>query len=222
MTTNETHTMLAKNVAPAATALIVIDVQNDFCAKGGYYDKTGADLSFSAPAVERMIQLIDSARAAGVRVIFARSHYDPVYVSETQKARQRRVGWDMPYCRQGTWGADFYRVVPAPDETIVTKHRYDAFYGTNLEVVLRSNKVQNLILTGVATNVCVESTMRSAYFRDFEVVVVEDCCAARNVSAHEASLENVRKHFGLVAPAADVEQIWRDAVAKPRLTAVGG
>ena len=109
-----------------------------------------------------------------------------------------------------------------PDETIVTKHRYDAFYGTNLEVVLRSNKVQNLILTGVATNVCVESTMRSAYFRDFEVAVVEDCCAARNVSAHEATLENVRKHFGLVAAADDIEQIWRDAAAKPRLTAVGG
>ena len=56
----------------------------------------------------------------------------------------------MQYCRQGTWGADFYRVAPGPDETIVTKHRYDAFYGTNLEVVLRSNKVQNLMLTGVA------------------------------------------------------------------------
>lgn len=220
--TEETRKMLAKAVMPASAALIVIDVQNDFCAKGGYYDKTGADLSFSAPAIERMVQLIDAARAAGVRVIFARNHYDDVYVSETQRARARRVGWYMPYCLQGTWGADFYRVAPLPGETIVTKHRYDAFYNTDLEVVLRSNKVQSLILTGVATNVCVESTMRSAYFRDFEVVVVEDCCAARNVSAHEASLENVRKHFGLVATAADIEQVWRDVAAKPRLAAVGG
>jgi ureidoacrylate peracid hydrolase len=222
MATEEARKILAKAVMPASAALIVIDVQNDFCAKGGYYDQTGADLSFSAPAIERMVQLIDSARAAGVRVIFARNHYDDVYVSETQRARARRVGWYMPYCLQGSWGADFYRVAPLPGETIVTKHRYDAFYNTDLEVVLRSNKVQSLILTGVATNVCVESTMRSAYFRDFEVVVVEDCCAARNVSAHEASLENVRKHFGLVAAAADIEQVWRDAAAKPRLAAVGG
>ena len=130
--TEDTRKMLAKAVAPASTALIVIDVQNDFCAKGGYYDKTGADLSFSAPAIERMVQLIDAARAAGVRVIFARNHYDDVYVSETQRSRQRRVGWEMAYCCQGTWGADFYRVAPLPDETIVTKHRYDAVSYTHL------------------------------------------------------------------------------------------
>jgi len=223
MINSEMRAMLARNVAPGSTALVVIDVQNDFCAKGGYYDKTGADLSFAASAVDRLVRLIDAARDAGVRVIYARNHYDPVYISEAQKARLRRVGWDIPYCRQGTWGADFYRVAPRPDEVIVTKHRFEAFYGTDLEVVLGVYKIQNLLMTGVATNVCVESTLRSAFFRDFEVVVVEDCCAARNTRAHEATLDNVRQFFGMVASADDVEQLWREVNDKPiRAAAAAG
>jgi ureidoacrylate peracid hydrolase len=211
--------MLARSVAPEHAAVLVIDVQNDFCAKGGYYDKTGADISSAAKAVERLVRFLDAARAAGVRAIYARNHYDPVYISETQKARLRRVGWDIPYCRQGTWGAEFYRVAPQHDEVVVTKHRFDAFYGTDLEIVLRANKVRSLIMTGVATNVCVESTLRSAFFRDFEVVVVEDCCAARNARAHEATLDNVRQFFGMVASADEVEELWREAHARPRLAA---
>jgi ureidoacrylate peracid hydrolase len=220
--TDEIRAMLARNVAPETAAVIVIDVQNDFCAKGGYYDKTGADISNAAKAVERLVRFIDAARAAGVRVIFARNHYDPVYVSDTQRARLRRVGWDIPYCRQGTWGAEFYRVAPRPEEVVVTKHRFDAFYGTDLEIVLRANKVRSVIMTGVATNVCVESTLRSAFFRDFEVVVIDDCCAARNAKAHEATLDNVRQFFGIVASADEVEVIWREGRAKPQLSAVAG
>ena len=215
MATDETQQTLAKALTPSATALLVIDVQNDFCAKGGYYDKTGADISGAQPAIERMVGFIDSARAAGVRVIFARSHYDPVYVSETQNARRRRMGWDIPYCLQGSWGADFYKVAPLPEEVIITKHRFDAFHGTDLELILRTNGVQNLVFTGVATNVCVESTLRSAYMRDFMATLVSDCCAARNARVHDATLENVRTSFGLVATAADIERVWAATATKP-------
>jgi ureidoacrylate peracid hydrolase len=207
---------LRKNLTPASAALIVIDVQNDFCAKGGYFDRTGADLSLVEPAVTRMVGLIDAARAAGVMVIFVRSHYDPVYLSEAQNARRRRVGWDIPLCRQGTWGVEFYQVAPKPDETIITKHRYDAFHQTDLELVLRTNGLTSLILTGVATNVCVESTLRAAFMRDFEVVLVDDCTAARHQRAHESTIENVRTHFGLVATADEIEQIWRQAAEPVR------
>jgi ureidoacrylate peracid hydrolase len=167
--TEDLRAALRKNLTPASAALIVIDVQNDFCAKGGYFDRTGADLSLVEPAVTRMLGLIDAARAAGVMVTFVRSHYDPVYLSEAQNARRRRVGWDIPLCRQGTWGVEFYRVAPKPGETIIIKHRYDAFHQTDLELVLRTNAITSLILTGVATNVCVESTLRAAFMRDFEV-----------------------------------------------------
>jgi ureidoacrylate peracid hydrolase len=214
--TEDPRTMLAKAVDPASTALIVIDVQNDFCAEGGYYDKTGADISGVQPAVDRLITFIDRARAAGVRVIFARNNYDPVYVSEVQNARRKRVNWDLPYCRPGTWGFEFYKVAPRPHELIVTKHRYDAFHGTDLELILRANKVQNLLFTGVATNVCVESTLRGSYMRDFYSVLVSDCCAARNARAHEATLDNVRFHFGLVATSDEVVAHWTDTANQPR------
>jgi ureidoacrylate peracid hydrolase len=211
---------LAANTLPGATALVVVDVQNDFCAKGGYFDKTGADLSLIAPAVERLAGLIDTARAAGVMPIFVRSHYDAVYLSEAQNARRRRVGWHIPLCEQGTWGVEFYRIAPRPGEVVVTKHRYDAFHNTDLELVLRTNNIRNVVLAGVATNVCVESTLRSAFFRDFEVVMASDCCAARTTRAHDGALENVRQHFGLVATCDDLQQVWSDAVAPLRTAAV--
>jgi ureidoacrylate peracid hydrolase len=215
MTPDELRDTLRKNVDPAAAAVVVIDVQNDFCAKGGYFDRTGADLSLSAPAIERLAGLIDAARAACVMVVFVRSHYDPVYLSDTQNARRRRLGWDIPLCRQGTPGIEFYRVAPQPGEPVVTKHRYDAFHGTDLELVLRTNGVRSLIMTGVATNVCVESTLRSGFMRDFEIVLVEDCTAARTRRAHEGTLENVKTHFGVVASAAEIEQMWAELNRQP-------
>jgi ureidoacrylate peracid hydrolase len=219
--TDDIRAMLAANTAPGATALVVIDIQNDFCAKGGYFDRTGADLSLVEPAVDNLSALIDEARSAGVMPIFVRSHYDEVYLSEAQNARRRRVGWKMPLCVQGTWGVEFYKIAPAANEVVVTKHRYDAFFNTDLELILRSNNIRNLVLAGVATNVCVESTLRSAFFRDFEVVVARDCCAARSTRAHEAALDNVRQHFGIVASLDDIRQAWRSHVAPARRVSGG-
>jgi ureidoacrylate peracid hydrolase len=208
MLTDDIRAMLVANVAPAATALVAIDVQNDFCAKDGYFDRTGADLSLVEPAVNNLVSLIDDARSSGVMPIFVRSHYDDVYLSEAQNARRQRVGWKMPLCVQNTWGVEFYKIAPKSGEVIVTKHRYDAFFNTDLELILRSNKIRNVIVAGVATNVCVESTLRSAFFRDFEVVIADDCCAARTTQAHESALDNVRRHFGIVASSHDIRLAW--------------
>jgi ureidoacrylate peracid hydrolase len=218
---DDNQSVLSKHVDPGSTALMVIDVQNDFCAKGGYFDQTGADLSLVEPAIERLTGFIEAARASGVRIIFVRSQYDPVYLSETQNARRRRAGWEIPLCQAGTWGFQFYRVAPLPHEAIITKHRYDAFHATDLDLILRSNGVRNLILTGVATNVCVETTLRAAFVRDFEVVLGEDCCAARTQRAHDGTLEGVRTHFGLVAKAQDIELAWARGSAQHRATGVG-
>ena len=211
--------MLRTNLKPSETALIVIDVQNDFCAPGGYFEKTGADLAPIDPAVDHILTVIAAAREAGVMVMFVRSVYDPVYLSAAQNERRRRLGWDIPLCRDGTWGAEFYKVAPNAGEVIITKHRYDAFFNTDLELVLRTNGIRNVALCGVATNVCVESTARSAFFRDFEVVVASDCCAARNLPAHEAALENFRRHFGMVATSAEVQDAWRAPAASKKVSA---
>lgn len=194
----------------AQSALVVIDMQNDFCAAGGYFDRSGADLSEMEILANRIVTCIDAARKAGVMVIFVRSAYDSVFLSEAQIERRRRVGWDMPLCQRQTWGYDFYRVTPLPDEPIITKHRFDAFYGTDLELILRSNGKSRLIFAGVATNVCVETSLRNAFIRDFEVILLADCTGARNRHAHEATLETVQYHFGLVVTSTDIERIWKE------------
>jgi ureidoacrylate peracid hydrolase len=192
------------------SALIVIDMQNDFCAPGGYFDRTGADLSAIDQLADRLISLIDAARRYGVMVLFVRSAYDPIYLSEVQKNRRRRVGWDIPLCRDNTWGVQFFRITPLPEEPIVTKHRYDAFYGTDLELILQGNDKRNLFFAGVATNVCVETSLRSAFIRDFNVTLIADCAAARTRTAHEATLDTVRGHFGLVETSDDVQRAWSE------------
>ena len=208
--TDVTHAALRKICDPQRCAVIVIDMQNDFCAKDGYFDRTGADLSVIEPMTDRLIPFIGSARRAGAMVIFVRSQYDPVYLSEAQRERRRRIGWDIPLCRHGTWGFDFYRVAPLAEELIVTKHRFDAFYNTDLELILNSNGRRDLIFAGVATNVCVETSLRNAFIRDFGTVLLSDCSAARNTRAHEAALDGVRHHFGIVATANDVERVWNE------------
>jgi ureidoacrylate peracid hydrolase len=213
MTAHATDTkraVLLKGSDVGSLALIVIDMQNDFCAAGGYFDHTGADLSAMEPMADRLASCIEAARNAGVMVIFVRSAYDPIFLSEAQNNRRRRVGWDIPLCGRGTWGYEFYRVAPLQGEPIVTKHRFDAFYGTDLELILRSNGKRQLIFAGVATNVCVETSLRSAFIRDFEVILLADCTAARTGRAHEATLESVQYHFGLVAMSSDIERVWSE------------
>lgn len=206
---HDAASLLHRTVDPHSTAIVVIDVQNDFCAKGGYFDRSGADLSLVERAMQRLPAFLDAARAAGVMVIFVRNHYDPVYMSAAQNDRRRRLGWDTTLCHAGTWGADFYKVAPLPDEPVVTKHRYDAFYCTDLEVLLRVNGIKSVIFTGVATNTCVETTLRNAYVRDFEVVLAEDCCAARASHFHRNTIETVQLLFGLVARADEIEAAWQ-------------
>lgn len=201
---------LEEKVDPAHAAIIVVDVQNDFCAPDGYYHSTGADLSGIRTAVERLRAFLDIARKSGVMTVYVRSHYDPIYLSPVQIERRQRLGWEMPLCQEGTWGADFFMVRPAPGDPVVTKHRFDAFFRTNLDLILRSNNRKSLIFGGVATNICVESALRSAFVRDYYVVLLEDCTSARTPEFHQATLETVRAGYGVVEKAETIERIWQD------------
>jgi ureidoacrylate peracid hydrolase len=114
----------------------------------------------------------------------------------------------------GTWGADFYQLKPEPGDPIVNKHRYSAFVGTRLDSILRTFQRSSLIMTGVATNVCVESTSRDALFLDYHVVFMADATAANDgPAAHEATLENIRRHFGVVATTDEVLEAWAELPA---------
>lgn len=198
-----------ERVDPATTRFLVIDVQNDFCADGGWFDKNGSDLTLIHEAVDRLVGFIDVARAAGIPPIFVRAIYDEIYLSPPMLERHARTGLGIDHCQSGTWGAEFFRVAPRDDELVYTKHRYSAFKDTELNALLRAQRVENLVMAGITSNVCVESTARDAYMLDYHVVFLSDGSATYEATAHEATLANIRRAFGMVASISEVTEAWR-------------
>lgn len=200
---------LPQKVDGAHTAVLVVDVQNDFCATGGYFDRTIGQVAGIQAMIPRLQRFLVEARAANVPVIFAAAGYDLSYQSSPNRERQlRRNGRVIPCCRSGTWGAEFYGVAPAPGEPVIVKRRYSAFHGTDLDVLLRNRGIRTVVLVGVATNVCVEAAARDAYMRDYYVVVVSDCTAAPDERFHHATLANIEINVGVVATADALAAIW--------------
>lgn len=211
---------LRERVGPQHCAVIVVDVQNDFCADGGFIDRQGEDVSRVQEMVPRLHELLSAAREAGTRIVFVRSVYASDagwYLSPAWTSPDRGVVGAGSYelCAEHGWGAEFYEVGPASParELVVHKHRHSAFYNTPLETVLRATGVRTVVLTGVATNVCVESTARDALMRDFFVVAVSDCCAAYREHEHEAALWNIGRYVGQVVSSAQLRAAW---AADPR------
>jgi ureidoacrylate peracid hydrolase len=214
---------LDEKVAPGHAALVVIDMQNDFCAMGGLVSRDGRDLAATQAMAKRLPALLDAARKAGTLVVFVRCVYSSEgnkYLSDVwleQAARERKGGYtSTPVCGEGTWEGDWYGDIrPAAADVVVEKHRYDAFHGTDLDLVLRGRGIRSVILTGVVTNVCVETTARSAFVRDYYVAVVEDGCAAYLPEDHEQTLNNIRRFFGVTTSIGELCGIWkRGAAAK--------
>jgi ureidoacrylate peracid hydrolase len=199
---------LEEKVDPSRACLLVIDVQNEFCARAGAFQQTGHDVGLIETMVPNLLALIERARDAGCPVIFVRANYDEHYLAPNWQDPDILCDLSVPRCRTGTWGAEFYKVQPLPGETVVTKHRYSAFVETELDTILRSLGVETLILTGVATNVCVESAARDGFMKDYYIVVVEDCTGTSSRSAHEATLDNIRNYFGRVASSAEIVKAW--------------
>jgi ureidoacrylate peracid hydrolase len=199
---------LDEKVAPANAAVVVIDVQNDFVADGGWADRMGWDCSQNQKAAKRLVPFLEAARGAGVLVVFIRAIYDERYLSLPMVERNRRRGIDSTRCQTGSWGAEFYLVAPRPEEPIVVKHRLSAFVNTDLQQVLEHAGVQSLILTGVYTDGCVESTARHGYFLDYYTLIVDDCCATVTPERHRSTLERCDWDFGIVATADQITTSW--------------
>jgi ureidoacrylate peracid hydrolase len=123
--------------------------------------------------------------------------------------RHARTGLGIDHCQSGTWGAEFFRVAPRQDELVITKHRYSAFMDTELNALLRAQRVENLIVAGITSNVCVESTARDGYMLDYHIVFLSDGSATYQAEAHEATLANIRRAFGMVASISEITQVWR-------------
>jgi ureidoacrylate peracid hydrolase len=197
---------LAEKVDPKQAALVVVDVQNDFCHHDGAMSKNGADVKPMQLMAPRLNRLIDQARSAGTPVVFVRATHSketdsPVWIERHTEQRHY-------ICEDGNWGAEWFEVSPEPGDAIVLKHRYSGFVGTNLDELLTSRGIRSVVLTGVVTNVCVESTARDAFMHDYFVVVVSDCTATSEAEDHEQALDRIGRIFGVVARADEVAACW--------------
>jgi ureidoacrylate peracid hydrolase len=198
---------VAQLLAPARSALLVIDVQNDYCHPDGALGRHGADLGSVGPALANIQLLIEAARTAGAVVIFVRNWHEAWANSPGWRARASR---QSGAAQANSWGAQFYGVAPAPGEPVIDKQRYDAFIGTPLDSALHALSRDTLVMTGFGTNVCVESTARHAVFLDYRIVFASDATGtADGQAAHEATLETISRHFGPVAATAEIRAAWR-------------
>jgi ureidoacrylate peracid hydrolase len=191
---------------PKKTAVIVVDVQNDFCHSDGSCARRGSDISGIPQMMSNLHELLGSARKVGVPIIFIQTFHEAATDSSSWTMRSK--GRPGETCRTGTWGAEFFEVSPQPGEIIVNKHRYSAFINTRLDSVLRTLKAETLILTGVATNVCVESTARDGYMKDYNIALIKDACGAYSQRAHDMTLENIDNHFGSVIDTKKLMTTW--------------
>lgn len=198
---------LYKKVDPAHTALIIVDVQNDFCDPAGSLGKQGYDVAMVDEMINALEELTFHARECKVPIIFIQTIHEACTDSDTWTKRLKNTNQER-VCRKNTWGADFYKVKPLPEDIIVVKHRYSAFINTRLDSVLRTLKIKTLIMAGVSTNVCVESTARDGFMLDYDIVFLSDCTAAYSKEAHEMTLKNIDQYFGTVCQSHQVINSW--------------
>lgn len=207
---------MREKASPRHTALVVIDMQNDFIAKDGLIAREGRDVSQAEAMAQELPKLLKTAREAGVFVVFVRNVYttdNNFYLSDVwleQAARKRNGGYTrIPVCGENSWSGGFYGDVrPLPGEPIVTKHRYSAFYNTDLDTILRANGIRTVVLTGVVTNVCVETSAREAFVRDYYVAVVKDGTAAYSQADHDMTLLNIDRFFGEITSIGELQALW--------------
>jgi nicotinamidase-related amidase len=218
----DVFTELAELVDVAHTALVLIDMQRDFIEPDGIFGKLGIDLSMYADSRPRLAGLLAAARQSGVLIVHVqntalphRMGDSPSYIRFNLRMHQgaRRDGPPLRYTVPGTPGHDFApEFTPLPGELIVRKYRSSGFWGTNLDMLLRSNGIKTVVFGGCTTEGCVESTARDAMFSDYYVVIAEDCVASDDKAQHTASMLLMQHRFDLATGDA-IKRIWRDVKA---------
>ncbi|GAA4303509.1 cysteine hydrolase family protein [Actinomadura luteofluorescens] len=204
---------LADRLRPDRTALILIDLSNDFVHPRGKTATVGArDVSHAQRILLVAAELAEAARDAGVAVIHSQHTTLPGGASDSpvwRDARSRAAYSAPDICLDGSWGQEIAEeVAPRPGDQVVKKYRYGGFTGTNLELILRSLGRDSVVCCGVSTNVCVDTTAREAFARDFYVTIAADACASWDMGLHAAALRTAESRFAVVAATGDVLGAW--------------
>lgn len=209
----EVLTTLATKAAPRRTALVLVDMCNDFVHPEGKTSvRARGDVSHVRRVIPTVRRLLEGARAAGLLVVYAQhttrrdNHSDS---GPWIEARSRATYSVVDLCVEGTWGQQIIdELTPQPSDVVIQKYRYSAFAGTNLELVLRAGGIRTVICAGVSTNLCVEATAREAFSAEFYVVMPQDACGSWWPALHDATLESARHGYAEVCDVDDLLAEW--------------
>ncbi|UCD09376.1 MAG: isochorismatase family protein [Dehalococcoidales bacterium] len=188
------------------TAVFVVDMQNAFVSKGGMFDLSGKEMEYIQKTVKPNQEIIKAARDKGVKVVYAvhritadRKETGPMSRFSLNPSRMNNPEIRRGSIVEGTWGTEIIdELKPRDDEMVIVKRRFGAFSGTELDMMLRTYDIRYLIFTGVATNICVETSLREASQLQYLPVLVTDACAATEPSRQQSSIDNIKEIFGWV------------------------
>ncbi len=201
-------------IEPKLSALIIIDMQNDFCREDGHYGKCGRNLEDIKKIIPNLHRLINEARRRGVLIVYIQntqlpngaSLSPPIIANMLKRWKEESK---LSYTVDGTWGQEIIEdLKPEKNDLIVKKYRPSAFTGTNLDMILRSCLKETVIIGGVVTEGCVESTARDALMKDYYVVIAEDCIASASPITHENQLKVMKEIYHFVVPSTEILNIW--------------